>query len=161
MDLLAQTVCDHIVGDSGTPYTSSNCPRCFGTNGYGGLAFTSDGKLSSLTASSQLSQQIKKILVEKMRPSGYGFNTSLLSGVIDVSKLDALQAEVYRCLLYLQTAQQQEVRAGHIYAGTEQIGSVGTVSVLQSPTSPTAVQVFATVVTVAGTAVATQTTLQR
>ena len=161
MDLNSQTICNHIVGNPEIQYTSSGCPRCFGTNVYGGISFTSGGKLSTVVASSQLSQQIKKILTEKMRPSGYGFNTSLLSGVIDTSKIGAIQAEVYRCLLYLQKIQAQEVQAGHIYAGTEQIGSVGTVSVIQSPTQPTAVQVFATVISVSGASVAVQTPLQR
>ena len=161
MDLNSQTVCNHIVGNPEVQYTFSACPRCFGSNTYGGLSFTSGGKLSTLNSSSQLSQQVKKILTEKMRPSGYGFNTFLLSGVIDASKLGALQAEVYRCLLYLQKIQAQEVQAGHIYAGTEQISSVGTVSVIQSPIQPTSVQVFATVVTVSGASPTVQTTLQR
>jgi hypothetical protein len=53
------------------------------------------------------------------------------------------------------------VQAGHIYAGTEQISSIGSVSTLQSPIRPTEVQVFATLVTVSGASVSTQTTLQR
>ena len=161
MDLLAQTVCNHTIGNPLVQYTSSKCPRCFGTNMYGGLSFTSGGKLSTVVASSQLSQQIKKILTEKMRPSGYGFNISLLSGVIDASKLGAIQAEVSRCLFYLQKLQTQEVQAGHIYAGTEQISSIGTVSVIQSPIQPSFVQVFATVITVSGASMSVQTALQR
>ena len=161
MDLNSQTSCNHILGNPEIQYTSSTCPRCFGTNTYGGLSFTPDGKLSTLNSSSQLSQQVKKILTEKMRPSGYGFNTSLLSGVIDRSKLDAIQAEVYRCLLYLQDAQRQEIRAGHVYGGSEQISSIGNVSVTQSKTSPTTVQVFATLVTVSGASISLQTPLQR
>jgi hypothetical protein len=161
MDLNSQISCNHIVGDPIIYYTLSTCPRCFGLGTYGGLSFTADGKLSTIQASSQLSQQIKKILTEKMRPSGYGFNYSLLSGVIDVSKLDAIQAEVYRCLSYLQNAQRQEVRSGHIYAGSEQISSIGAVSTLQSPMQPTAVQVFITVITVSGASISFQTSLQR
>jgi hypothetical protein len=161
VDLNSQTTCNHIVGNPVVAYTITTCPRCFGLGTYGGLSFTPDGKLSTITTSSQLAQQIKKILTEKMRPSGYGFNTSLLAGVIDPSKLGALQAEVYRCLLYLQASQQAEIRAGHIYGGSERISSIGTVSVIQSSSRPTTVQVFATVVTASGISVATQTTLQR
>ena len=161
MDLLAQILCNHKIGDPEVQYLLSSCPRCFGTGTYGGLAFTPDGKLSTIDTSSQLSQQIKKILIEKMRPSGYGFNTSLLSGVIDVSKLGAIQAEVYRCLSYLQQSQLNEIKAGHIYAGSEQIDSIGVVTIFQVPNQPTTVQVSATVITVAGASVTAQTTLQR
>jgi|GEM_PF-2607760 hypothetical protein len=161
MDLNCQTACDHKVGNPEVQYTSSTCPRCLGNDIYGGLSFEPSGKLSTLSYSDQLAQQIKKILTEKRRLSGYGFDYSLLSGVIDNSKLSAIYAEVARCILYLQSNQQQEVKAGHVYAGSEQIQALSSLKVEQSTTQPQEVQVYATVQTVSGALVSLQTTLQR
>lgn len=161
MDFNCQTICNHRVGDPEVQYTSSNCPRCLGSNTYGGLSFEASGKLSTLFFSDQLAQQIKKILTEGRRPTGYGFDYSLLSGVIDNSKLSAIYAEVARCILYLQSLQQQEIKAGHVYAGNEQIKALGSLTVEQSTTRPQEVEVYVTVQTMVGTPVSLQTTLQR
>ena len=163
MDLLAQTSCNHIIGSPLVAYTSATCPRCFGTNTYGGLSLSSTGLLQTVSGADQLNQQIAKILTEALRPSGYGFDYSVFTNVIDPTTLDNLRNAVYQSLLYLQTIQQQAVQSGASYRADEQIQKIVSVSAntLNGDISSRTVSVWATVQTRSHTSVTTVVTIQR
>ena len=161
MDILARNTCDHLVGSPPTSFLLATCPRCQGTGNYGGFVFDINGKITTLQLGPVLGQQIRKILIENRRPSGYGFDYSLFAGVIDPSKLSAIRTEVIRCLSYLRHVQQQEKAQGFTYNPQEELKSIVSVFVEQNSTEPRSVLVSAAVLSVSGTPASTVVTLRR
>lgn len=155
MDIKSQTVCDHIVGNPPTAYIIDFCPRCLGKGYYGGFAILSSGNLQTLSPSDSLIQAIQKILTENTRPTGYGFNQSLLTGVIDASKIQAVKNEVARCLNYLKFIQTQETLRGFQYNPQEKISKISNITVVKNTQDPRGVNVTVTVVTVSATSIST------
>jgi hypothetical protein len=131
-------------------YTLASCPRCLGTGEYGGFSYGTDGKLFTLSGVAQLSQQIKKILTEKKRSTGYGFDFSLLSGVIDAARLTTIQSEVVRTLNYLKALQQAEKLRGFVYLPSEEIDDLDSVRAIQDTADPRTVFVTARVIARSG-----------
>ena len=97
MDLLGTVTCDHIVGNPPIAYVLTTCPRCKGIGAYGGISFDNLGNLNVVTDGALLSQEITKILTENIRSSGYGFNYSVLSGVINPNTIQSVQNEIMWC----------------------------------------------------------------
>ncbi len=155
MDLLAQSICSHIVGNPPVAYTLSTCPKCWGTGYYGGFSILPSGDLEQLPPADSLVQSIRKILTENIRPSGYGFNQSLLTGVLDVSRLQAVKNEVVRCLNYLKFIQNQESSRGFQYNPQERIDKISNVNVIKNLQDPRRVNVTVTVITLSSVKVST------
>jgi hypothetical protein len=162
MDLLGTVACSHDVGIPVVNYTLDTCPRCLGSGSYGGTSFSKDGNVAVVTGVPEVVQDITKILTENMRPSGYGFNYALLSGVIDPSRIDHIRAEAARCINYLINLQAARVRAGATVAANEQLASpVDSVTAYQDTTDPRKVVVSVVCHTVSGQLFSTLTPLQR
>lgn len=150
MDLLNQVSCDHRVGNPVNNYVLTTCPRCLGKGVYGGVVFGNNGQLVLVQGSPMLAQQLQKILTENARPSGYGFDYSLLQGVIDPSKLSAIKSEIIRCISYLKYVQEQSKARGFVYAPSEELFGIKEISIGNSPTDPRAVNVSVVVSSVSG-----------
>lgn len=161
MDLVNKTACDHRVGDPPVAYTLAACPRCRGEGEYGTLVFGNDGKIATVEQGGALKQQIEKILKENRRPSGYGFDYTLLTGVIDATKISAIKNEVIRCLQYLGTAQAREEAQGFNYTGRERLQRVQDVVVTQNTADPREVIVSVTVISSSGAQTGVTTSLSR
>ena len=150
MDAQFQVTCDHVVGNPPQNFVLQTCPRCLGFGFYHASSFGMDGKIITLSGSPLLSQQIQKILTEDKRPTGYGFDYTVLSGTINSGTITAVKSEVLRCLQYLATNQQTEKQAGYQYLPTEEIANVSGVDATQDANDPRQVNVSANVVTVSG-----------
>jgi len=124
MDAVGKVTCDHRVGDPVIAYVLDTCPRCLGTGEYGGVVFGSDGKIATQSKGPQLSQQIKKILTENRRSTGYGFDYKLLRGVVDRGRITAIQGEILRCMDYLKVVQKENKKQGFYYNPQEEMGSI-------------------------------------
>ena len=151
MDIKGKVVCDHRVGYPLISYLLDTCPRCRSTGYYGSPVFSLDGKYSTITGSNQLSQQIEKILVENRRSTGYGFDYSLLSGVITNGSISAIKAEIIRCLQYLYNTQRSEKSRGFYYNSNEELSSSPPqVDVTQIANEPRSLRADVTVKSVSG-----------
>lgn len=128
MELLGENVCNHIVGNPEVKYVLQNCPRCLGKGTYGDIVFDNEGHIKTITGISQLKQQLKKIIIENTRDTGYGFNYNLISFVNDVQLL-AIKKELNRCIEYLSNTQVKEQREGFYYSNTELLDSIEEVNV--------------------------------
>jgi len=128
-----QTLCDHIVGDPPVTYQIGLCPRCRGVGTYNGINFTSSGRVQRLNGFASLQLEIRKILITQKRPTGYGFDYSLLqSGHFSGGTTpDAVAAEVNRCLNYLISLQQAAKAQGFQYLPTEELLRIDSVTVTQ------------------------------
>lgn len=150
MDARFVVKCDHVVGRPAVNYLLHTCPRCLGYGTFNAYSIGTDGKFVVVQGVEKLSQQIRKILTEQKRSSGYGFDYSVLSGVITPSSIIAIKSEVMRCIEYLKVSQQQEAREGFNYLPTEQISRVSTIDAYVNPADPRGVFVTAAVFTVSG-----------
>ena len=150
MELLGKNTCNHVVGNPAISYTLANCPRCLGKGVYGDVSFDNAGRLNILNNVLQLNQQIEKTLTENKRPSGYGFDYTLLSGTIDSGKTLAIKREVTRVINYLINVQQNEKASGFYYRTTEEIFSLDSVDVYQDPSEPRQVIIITNITTVSG-----------
>jgi len=151
MDILNTVNCDHVVGSPAVSYKLEDCPRCHGQGTYGSFGLSKSGSLEFVSGIDQLVQQIKKILTEKRRQSGYGFDYSVLKGVIDSSKLLAVKNEVIRCLTYYKNLQQTNKQNGFYYNPDEEIYSVDAPTIIQDSTDLRKVAVSVNVYAVSGT----------
>ena len=131
----------------------TSCPRCLSNGFYNASSYGHDGKVVIVVGPNLLVQQIQKILTEEKRPTGYGFDYTVLSGTINSATITAVKAEVLRCLQYLSDSQQQEKLEGHNYLPTEEIQSLGGVDAFVPDNEPRTVIVNASVVTVSGASV--------
>jgi len=151
MDARFVVKCDHLVGIPAQRYLLTTCPRCLGIGTYNAYSIGTDGRVVPATGVTKLVQQISKILTEQKRPSGYGFDYSVLTGTITPSTLTAVKSEVFRCLEYLKNVQAQEKLEGFLYLPTEEISTISTLDAFVSPSDPRQVFVNVSVFTVAGT----------
>ncbi len=131
MDIQNQVTCDHRVGNPVISYEKVKCPKCKGLGVYGSIGFSGGGGVEFVKGPNMLVQQLKKLLTERRRSSGYGFDYSVLSGVIDDSKLMAIKNEIIRCLSYYKSLQQQNKLNGFYYNPDEEIYSIDTPSITQ------------------------------
>jgi hypothetical protein len=150
MDARFVVKCDHAVGIPSQNFMLNTCPRCLGRGTYNAYTIGTDGKIVTVSGVSKLSQQIAKILTEQKRPSGYGFDYSVLSGTITPSTITAVKSEVMRCIQYLKGVQEQEKLEGFLYLTTEEISTVNTLDAFVSAADPRQVFVTVSVFTVAG-----------
>jgi len=136
MDFKGSITCNHFVGDPPAKYTLSTCPRCLRTDNYGGISTEETGDVTVVKNADYLEQAVKKILVSEMNSRGYGFNYSLLSGVIDPSTINVIKREIIRCTSFLKDAQQRDIRRGVIYSPSEEISRIENIGVSQDITEP-------------------------
>jgi hypothetical protein len=153
MDAKFKVICDHVVGNPSQNFTLLGCPRCLGNGFYNASSYGHDGKVVTVFGQYLLIQQIQKILTEEKRPTGYGFDYTVLTGTINAATLTAVKAEVLRCLQYLSDSQQQEKLEGHNYLPTEEIQSVGGVDAFIPDNEPRMVIVNASVTTISGASI--------
>lgn len=142
--------CDHRVGNPIISYTQENCPRCLSKGYYGGIDFDFSGKISTVSNGEGLAQKIKKILTEKKRPSGYGFDYSLVINA-SVNKETIVRYEVSRCLNYIQNLISSEKSRGIKFNPSEEIQSIENIKVNINENDPREVIVYVTVITKSGT----------
>lgn len=150
MDAKFKVFCDHVVGDPPQQFVLQTCPRCLGAGFYEASSFDTDGHAVMLSGPLLLSQQIQKILTEEKRPTGYGFDYTVLKGTINQSTVTAVKSEVQRCLQYLSDSQQQEKLEGFVYLPTEEISTIEGVDAFVPDDDPRTVTVNASVTTVSG-----------
>ena len=151
MDAQFVVKCDHVVGLPVQSFILSTCPRCLGRGTYNAYSIGNDGRIVTVVGVKKLVQQITKILTERKRPSGYGFDYSVLTGVITPGTLTAVKSEVFRCVQYLKDVQQREKLEGFLYLPTEEIGHIGALDAYVSSEDPRQVFVTVSVFTLAGT----------
>lgn len=165
MDAKFKVVCTHAVGIPVQQFLLTTCPRCLGKGFYNAYQFGIDGKMITVSGVNKLSQQIQKILTETKRPSGYGFDYSVLTGVISPNTLTAVKSEIVRCIEYLKASQQQEKREGFTYLPTEEISTdsraIAVLEAFVDQTNPRAVYINISVLTVAGATADVTTQLRR
>ncbi len=150
MDLEGKVNCDHVVGNPPISYTLVSCPRCMKKGWYGGYYYGFDGKINTIVGVKQLTQQILKILTENKRNTGYGFDQSLLRGVIDSSTLPSIKNEIVRCMNYLKGVQDDNEKSGYFYNPDEKISSINNIQVAQDSLEPRKVTITFSVVAVSG-----------
>lgn len=151
MDARFAVKCDHVVGVPAQMFILTTCPRCLGTGVYNAYSIGPDGKIVTVMGADKLAQQITKILVESRRPSGYGFDYGLLTGVIDQSSVTAVKSEVFRCMQFLKTSQTQEKLEGFSYIPSEEIDTVSALEAFVDSADPRRINVSVAVITKAGT----------
>jgi len=161
MDFEGTVVCDHYVGNSPVKYVLISCPRCLRTGVYGGISTEETGDISIIRNSKYLEQAVKKILVSEMNSRGYGFNYSLLSGVIDPSTVNAIKREVIRCTSFLRDEQQRDIRRGVVYSPQEEISRIENIGVIQDITEPRKILVKFNVITKSREAISISQSLSR
>lgn len=150
MDARFVVKCDHQTGIPSQNFMLNTCPRCLGVGTYNAYSIGNDGRIVTVSGVNKLAQQMAKIITEPKRSSGYGFDYSVLSGIITPSTVTAIKSEVFRCLQYLKGAQEQEKLEGFLYLPTEEISTVNTLDAFVSPDDPRKVFVTVSVFTVAG-----------
>jgi hypothetical protein len=155
-------ICNHQVGSNPvTNYVLATCPRCQGKGVYGGINYDARGDANELSGVSLLVQQIQKVLTENRRPSGYGFDYNLMAGVIDAGRINAIKSELIRALSYLKFVQQSAIAAGFQYLPTEELDSIGNLTIQNDPNDPRKLTVAVTVVSVSGTQTSTTVDMRR
>jgi len=153
--------CNHRVGDPLQTFKLDDCPRCLGRGWYGGVGIDSSGKLILISGVDKLRQQVKKILIEDRRPSGYGFDYSVLTDVIDAETVYRVKTEVIRCTDYLMQLQRRRKHRGFEYAPSEEIRSIKNIKVVQNPIEPRELIVTLSVISVSGATFDTEIPLRR
>jgi len=161
MDITGKIKCDHYVGIPPVNYLLKDCPRCLGTGEYGGFAPLDKGDVPVVEGVAYLKQSIKKILLEKKRFSGYGFDYDLLRGIGDPESLLAIKREVKRCILYLKSAQQEDIKKGTKYASNEMIYDVRDIDVKFDLAEPRKLFITLNVIAVSGSNIDIVTDLER
>lgn len=135
MDFKGKIICNHVAGDPPQNFTLSTCPKCRGRGWHGGITFTKLGKIETVSGVDQLKQHLEKILIEKVRNTGYGLDYDLFKGTIDRSTLNTLKAEISRVMNYYVNTQQRNERNGFIYNPTERLVDVD-VNIIQDSSNP-------------------------
>lgn len=161
MDISGKIRCDHVVGLPAINYILEDCPRCLGKGEYGGFAPLDKGDVPLVTGVKYLEQSIKKILSEKKRSSGYGFDYTLLRGIGDSESLLAIKREIKRVILYLKSAQEEDKKKGTIYASNETIYDVRDINVDFDSAEPRKLFITLTVIALSGSNIDIVTDLER
>lgn len=146
----ANVICNHVVGIPATAYILTTCPRCRGKGIYHAFNILQSGHIEFLTGVAALKQTISKILIETRRPSGYGFDYSILAGNPTGNFTDTIRAEITRVMQYLVDLQQQERAAGFRYLPTEEIAVIDEIDVERDTTDPRKYIVTVFLTTVSG-----------
>ena len=149
MDLLGENICDHVLGNPPVNHTLSNCPKCFGKGVYGDIVFNNKGKVETINNIDQLKQHIKKILLENTRPSGYGLSYSLIFNVVNETQLLSIKRELNRCIDYLSSVHDENIKSNFFYSTQELIHSVNDVQVTRT-SDPRTVNALIICTTVSG-----------
>lgn len=149
MFIKSTTNCDHRVGDPVIAFTLENCPRCLGKGIYGGFDFTTSGKINTITGVEVLKQKIEKILVEKKRPSGYGFDYNLINTLPENAE-NVIRYEIYRCINYLIELQKKESFYGVTRSPAEELHSLIGADIILNPAEPRYVTIYIYVLSTAG-----------
>lgn len=149
MDLLGENICDHILGNPPINHTLSNCPKCLGRGVYGDIVFNNLGKVQTISKIDQLKQQIKKILLENIRPSGYGLTYSLIFNVVNEVQLLAIKRELNRCIEYLNSVHDENIKNNFFYSNQEIINSINNIEVTRT-SDPRTVNALILCTTVSG-----------
>lgn len=150
MDLAGLNKCNHVVGDPLELYDLRECPRCKGIGYYGSVSLDSSGHINIVLAGEALRQRIRKILREKLRASGYGFNYDLLSNVVDTNTLKAIKADIIRCMEYLVTVQNQSIDDGVFFKASEILSRIQDLRVEQNKVEPRQVDIAFTAIAASG-----------
>jgi hypothetical protein len=153
--------CNHRVGDPLVAFVQDRCPRCLGRGWYGGLALDRSGKLIGLQSTDKLRQQVLKILTEDRRLSGYGFDYSVLTDIIDAETVSRVKTEIIRCADYLIQLQRRRKQRGISYPPSEEIRSIKNIKAVQNPTEPRELIVTLSVISVSGAKFDTEVSLRR
>ena len=161
MELLGKINCSHIIGDPPQSFVLNTCPRCLGKGSYGDISYDNAGRLNTISNIQQLNQQIEKILIETVRNSGYGFDNSLINGVIDSGKLLAIKRELIRVINYFINNQQIEKSSGYYYRTTEEVYSLLSADVFQDNSEPRKVIALVKIMTVSGQIVSVSSLLSQ
>ncbi|MCK9428825.1 MAG: hypothetical protein M0R17_02290 [Candidatus Omnitrophica bacterium] len=136
MDILARIPCDHRAGEPLVGYVLDTCPKCLGSGYIGEFQIDNSGNLVTIYNQDSLSQQVIKILKENKRSTGYGFDYSLMRGVIDTTTTLVVYREIVRCISYLSTLQQEEKAKGNKISSNEEIKSIISLEVTQNIYEP-------------------------
>ena len=150
MDAKFNVVCNHIIGLPAQGFLLETCPRCMGAGYYNAISYGTTGKVVTVVGFDKLSQQINKILIEDKRPSGYGFDYTILSGTITPATQTAVQSEVMRCIVYLQNLQRIERSRGFKYLPSEELSNTVSVDAQINPDDPRGIIVTLGIQTVSG-----------
>lgn len=151
MIIASEVKCDHKVGDPEVDFESSKCPRCRGKGVYYAFSMSPAGRIEFLTGFDALTFQIKKILTEARRPSGYGFDYRVLNPQQSSGDpITAITSEIYRVMQYFMNLQRQSKSEGYNYLPTEELVSVDSVRVTRSTTDPRQVYITIYVTTRSG-----------
>lgn len=153
--------CDHRVGNPVVAYSLDACPRCMGKGVYGGVNYDLQGHVDELFGVNMLTQQIKKILTENRRPSGYGFDYNLFTGVIDQGRIGAIRSEIVRTISYLKFVQQTAKAGGFTYLPTEELDSIQNLTIQNDTVDPRMLVVAVDVLSVSGTQTSTTVVMRR
>jgi len=132
MNIKSINTCDHIAGTEATHYTRGACPKCNGSGILGDIDINNAGKINTVSNVDVLSLKILKILLEKKRSSGYGFDYSLLQDVSSVGIITSIKGEVVRCISYLQELQYRRERKGQFIKPQEKIRSIASLEVVNN-----------------------------
>lgn len=128
MDFLGEIICDHIAGDPPEKFTLNGCPKCLGKGVIGDIQFNELGHISMVSGVDYLKQSIKKIIVEQMRNSGYGFNYNILINSKDLL-FNSLKRELLRTINYLINLQNENIKNGYNYLPVEKLNFVDKIDV--------------------------------
>lgn len=142
--------CDHRVGNPVVSYILETCPRCLGSGYYGGIDFNFLGKISISSNEKGLAEKIKKVLTEKKRSSGYGFDYDLIRSITTNREL-VVKAEVTRCLDYIEKLIKREKSRGIKFNPSEEIQSIDSIRVSTDTSDLRELQVYITLTTKSGT----------
>jgi len=143
MDFKGKIICNHVAGNPSQHFILSTCPKCRGRGWHGGLSFTKLGKVETVSGLTQLTQHLEKILIEKIRNTGYGLDYNLLKGVIDNTTLNVLKSEISRVMNYYINIQLRAERRGFIYNPTERLTDVD-VTIIQDVSDPRSILINVT-----------------
>lgn len=147
MDFQAEIICDHIAGNPAQKFVLSTCPRCRGKGWHGGITFSQLGRIKKVTGIDQLKQQLRKLLIERVRDTGYGTDYTILTGVRDESKEKAIKSECIRVLQYFANKQQVAEQNGVIFSPVERLVDVSDVIVTPDTAEPRRYTVAITAIT--------------
>jgi hypothetical protein len=149
MTIATDVKCDHRVGDPLVGFSSVQCPRCRGKNVYHAFSISPSGLVETLSGFDSLALQLKKIMSESRRPSGYGFDYRTLLNSLQTDPISSISNEIYRVLRYFMDLQQQSKSEGYVYLPTEELSVVNSVQVTRQ-SDPRAFLVVISVTTKSG-----------
>lgn len=128
----ANRTCYHAYqsGSANLTYTLSNCPYCLGEGQIHDFIFQEDGSIRTAEGADKLQQDLEKILIEKARADGYGFEFADLSGrTAGRFTEERLRAATLSSIRFLMDLQQEMQDQGVYVPPDELISEIGDVTV--------------------------------